>query len=63
MIEYTYEEIKNERGEVIFLIRLANDKDLAEDKFKTLKECKIALGSLSYDKLYYSTQLIAKTFL
>ena len=56
-LQYTYEEINN-----MILIRESNDKDLDQDIFDTLEECKRAIPSRLKQDVFISLEVIQNMF-
>jgi hypothetical protein len=57
-IEFTYDVVAYGDDQVVFLIRLANNKDPFEDRFDTIQEVRKALNNNPNDVVYFSSELL-----
>ena len=60
-MEFTYDVAVN-GDQVVYLIRLANDKDPSEDRFDTIQEVRKFLNNNPNDVIYFSSELLREIF-
>ena len=61
-IEFTYDVVAYGDNQVVFLIRLANNKDPFEDRFDTIQEVRKALNNNPNDLIFFSSELLREIF-